>query len=109
LPEKPTLSHPFRGHDHDVSDDQDEQQRDDTKSATSDGWTGMERRRAGRVNFANPHLIALLRGKTPTGDTIDAPNRAAERDDLGPAKGIMLAAAVSAVIWGAVVLIVGNL
>ena len=84
----------------------DEQQRDDTKSITSDGWTGWERRRPGRVNFANPHLIALLRGKTPTVDATDAPNRAAERDDLGSAKGIMVAVAVSATIWGAAILIV---
>ena len=92
-----------------MSNDQDEQERDDTKSITSDGWTGWERRRPGRVNFANPHLIALLRGKTPTGDATDAPNWAAERDDLRPAKGIMLTVAISAVIWGAVVLVVGNL
>jgi hypothetical protein len=96
-----------------VSHDQDEQQRDDTKSVTSDGWTGRERRRPGRVSFANPHLLALLRGEAPKGGATDAPNRAAESDDLGPVKGIMLTVAISAVIWGAVVLIVlalrGNL
>jgi hypothetical protein len=35
-----------------------------------------------------------------------SPNETARRDDLGPAKDIMLAVAVSATIWGAVVLMV---
>lgn len=47
--------------------DQEERQHNETKTVAGSGWTGRERRRAGRVNFANPHLIALLRGKTPTG------------------------------------------
>jgi hypothetical protein len=66
-----------------------------------------------QIHTLSRFCIALLRGKAPTGDAADAPNRAAERDDLGTAKGIMLTVAISAMIWGAVVLAVlalrGNL
>ena len=78
--------------------DQDERRDDNTETTAPSGWTGKERRRPGRVKFANPHLVALLRRKAPTRDATDAP------DDLGPAKGIMVAIAISAVIWGAVAL-----
>jgi hypothetical protein len=83
-----------------------EQQHVETKTAAPSGWTGGERRRPGRAEYSNPYLVALLRGKTPTGDTTEAPKETAGRDDLGSAKGIMLAVAVSATIWGAVILIV---
>jgi hypothetical protein len=86
--------------------DQEEQQHDETKTAAPTGWTGRERRRPGRVKFTNPYLIALLRRETPIGDISDAPDETVGRDDLGTAKGIMLAVALSAAIWDAVVLIV---
>ena len=86
--------------------DQEEQQHDETKTAAPSGWMGRERRRPGRAKFTNPHLIALLRRETPIGDISDAPDETVGRDDLGTAKGIMLAVALSATIWGAVVLIV---
>lgn len=89
-----------------MPDHQEEQQHDETKTAAPSGWTGKERRRPDRVKSANPHLITLLRGETPIGDTSDAPDEITGRDDLGSAKGIMLAVAISATIWGAVILIV---
>jgi hypothetical protein len=84
--------------------DQDERRDDNTETTAPSGWTGNERRRPGRVKFANPHLVALLRGKAPTRDATKAPEETAGHDDLGPAKGIMVAIAISAVIWGAVAL-----
>jgi hypothetical protein len=89
-----------------MSDHQEEQQHDKTKTAALSGWTGRERRRPGRLEFTNPHLIELLRGKTPIVDATEAPGKTAGCDDLGSAKGIMVAVAVSATIWGAAVLIV---
>ena len=89
-----------------MSSDQEEQQHDDAKSVAPSGWTGRERRRPGRLEVTNPHLIELLRGKTPIVDVTEEPGETAGRDDLGSAKGIMVAVAVSATIWGAAVLIV---
>ena len=86
--------------------DQEEQQHDESKTDAPSGWMGSERRRPGRINFTNPHLIALLRRETLIGDISDAPDETIGRDDLGTAKGIMLAVALSATIWAAVVLIV---
>jgi hypothetical protein len=85
--------------------DQEEQQHDETKTAAPSGWMGRERRRPGRVKFTNPYLIALFRRETPI-DISDTPDKAIGRDDLGTAKGIMVAVALSVAIWGAVVLIV---
>ena len=97
---------PVEGRDSvDAPSDQDEQRHDDTETTAPSGWTGKERRRPGRVKFTNPQLIALLRGKK-TGDATDAPDEIAGRDELGPAKGIVAAIAISAMIWGAVALIV---
>jgi hypothetical protein len=90
----------------DAPSDREEQRHNNTETTAPSGWTGKERRRPGRVKSANPHLIALLRGKTPTRDATDARDETAGRDDLGPAKGIMGAVAISAMIWGAVALIV---
>jgi hypothetical protein len=97
---------PVEGRDSvDAPSDRDEQRHDDTGTTAPSRWTGREPRRPGRVEFTNPHLIALLRGKK-TGDATDAPDDTARRDDLGPAKGIIAAVMISAMIWCAVALIV---
>jgi hypothetical protein len=107
LPEGHPVLGPVEGRDSvDAPSDRDEQRHDDTETTAPSRWTGKERRRPGRLKFTNPQLIALLRGKTPTRDATDAPDETAGRDDLGPAKGIMGAIAISAMIWGAVALIV---
>jgi len=90
----------------DAPSDRDEHRHDDIETTAPSGWTGKERRRPGRAKFTNPHLIALLRGKPPTRDATDAPDEIAGRDELGPGKGIVAAIAISAMIWGAVALIV---
>jgi hypothetical protein len=97
---------PVEGRDSvDAPGDREEQRDENTETTAPSGWTGKERRRPGRLKFTNPHLIALLRGKK-TGDATVAPDETAGRDDLGPAKGIMGAIAISAVIWGTIALIV---
>ena len=90
----------------DAPGDRDERRDENAETTAPSGWTGKERRRPGRVKSANPHLIALLRGKTPTRDATDARDETAGRDDLGPVRGIMMAVAISATVWGAVALIV---
>ena len=97
---------PVEGRDSvDAPSDRDEQRHDNTETIASSGWTGKERRRPRRLKFTNPHLIALLRGKK-TGDATDAPDETASRDDLRPAKGVIAAVTISAMIWCAVALIV---
>jgi hypothetical protein len=54
---------------------------------------------------ANPHLIALLHRNTSAGDTQRPEGVVADHDDLGPAKGIMLAAVISAAIWAGLALV----
>ncbi len=66
---------------------------------------GAERRRPGRVEYASPHLIGLLRAPlappaTPTLDdaeTIDRPPR--EADSLAAARGIGASAVLGAAAW----------
>jgi hypothetical protein len=71
--------------------------------------TVTDRRRPGRVDYLNPHLVALLQGRHQArlpenpgvgrgiihdaGDTSD--------DPLAPARGIGIGVVVSAVIWAA--------
>jgi hypothetical protein len=101
------VSGPVEGRDSvDAPSDRDERRNDNTETTALSGRTGKERRRPGRVKFTNPHLIALLRGKAPTRDAPAAPDETGGHDDLVPAKGIMVAIAISAMIWGAVALIV---
>jgi hypothetical protein len=105
LEEHPVLG-PVEGRDSvDAPSDREEQRHDNTETTAPSGWTGKERRRPGRLKFTNPHLIALLRRKK-TGGATDASDETAGRDDLGPARGIMMAVAISATVWGAVALIV---
>lgn len=80
------------------------------QSAAADA---VERRRPGRREYNNPSLIALLRrsekNAQPKADTL-ADDRGSdagdnERDDLAPARGILLSAAIGAVIVGAIALL----
>ena len=97
---------PVEGRDSvDAPGDRDERRDENAETTAPSGWTGKERRRPGRVKFTDPHLLALLRGKK-TGDATDASDETAGRDDLGPVRGIMMAVAISATVWGAVALIV---
>jgi hypothetical protein len=63
----------------------------------------VERRRAGRVDYANPALIELLRG--PAGDATEhdfvvCPNEDAE-SDLAPAKGVLIGVVLGLSMWSA--------
>lgn len=71
-----------------------------------------DRRRPGRTDYQNPHLLPLLRGdllidatkadaeaepKLPFGDMQD------DDDSLGVSRGILNAAVIGAVIWAAII------
>ena len=63
----------------------------------------LERRRPGRVAYANPALIELLRA--PAGDATEhdfvvCPTEAAD-SDLSPAKGILIGVALGLIMWSA--------
>lgn len=69
---------------------------------TPDDHPVAERRRPGRVEYAAPALIALLRA--PTAE-VDQENREVEEgarppDDLAPARGILLSVALGTGVWG---------
>ena len=68
--------------------------------------TGLQndRRRAGRIKYTNPWLIALLRQRTPSRAAEVSPEDPAEdrRDDLAAAKGIALAVLVGILWWIAI-------
>jgi hypothetical protein len=80
-----------------------------------DGATKLSRRRPGRRQDVHPALIPLLRGaatldiKDPAPFVEDAPASLqgvdADKDDLSPARGILLGVALSVPIW--IVLIFG--
>jgi len=68
---------------------------------------GVERRRPGRVVHVSAELVPLLRHPRPIGaeaaallEDMPAP-QAAEQDDLAPARGIVVALAISLVLWAA--------
>jgi hypothetical protein len=63
----------------------------------------VERRRAGRVDYANPTLIELLRARAGDGtehDLIAGPIEDAE-PNLVPAKGILIGAGLGLSMWSA--------
>ena len=73
----------------------------------------VERRRPGRREYANPNLIALLRRQRndarpkvdgPADDLRNVSDRD-ERDDLAPARGILLSAVIGVLIVGAITLL----
>jgi hypothetical protein len=68
-----------------------------------------ERRRPGRRDYANPHLIALLRHDqdapaVDAGHPEAAPDREAD-SDLAPARGIAVGVILGAALWAIPVLL----
>ncbi len=74
-----------------------------------DTGTLTDRRRPGRVDYENPHLVELLRDS----DRVPPPGEPAEElvgsgidayedeDPLRPARGILLGIAIASGLWGA--------
>ena len=63
----------------------------------------VERRRPGRVDYANPALIELLRARAGDGtehNLIAGPNENAE-SDLAPAKGVLIGVVLGLSMWSA--------
>jgi hypothetical protein len=63
---------------------------------------GAERRRPGRVEYANPHLVRLLRHAAATPITADADAAHRSRraaDNLAAARGIGVSALLGAMAW----------
>ena len=61
-----------------------------------------DRRRPGRIETDNPHLIALMRsaGRAALPEIADdLPGAPVEEDDLGPARGIGLAVGIGVLLW----------
>jgi hypothetical protein len=92
-------------------------QRAPTASGNADPELKVDRRRPGRIEHTNRHLIALLRGAPPSDEAAsvrpgadDAPVEPAgpERqqenasDDLAPARGIAFGVLLAAPFWAAV-------
>lgn len=76
-----------------------------------DSTTISDRRRPGRVAYANPHLIALLRrspreAPLPHGSEADltgSEQEEARADDLQSARGLAVSVALGVVFWAAVI------
>jgi hypothetical protein len=67
----------------------------------------VERRRPGRVAYANPALIELLRapaGDATEHDLVACPTEATDFD-LSPAKGVLIGAVLGSIMWSAGVLL----
>ena len=67
-----------------------------------------DRRRPGRANYRNPHLIALLRAGHGASSTPDATDRGPEQaedtaDDLAAARGIGIAVLLGGILWVVVI------
>jgi hypothetical protein len=91
-------------------------QRAPTASGNADPELKVDRRRPGRIEHTNRHLIALLRRAPPSDEAAsvrpeadDAPAKAAgperqqeDADDLGPARGIALGLLFVAPFWAGV-------
>jgi hypothetical protein len=69
-----------------------------------------DRRRPGRIDTANPHLIALMRGRfrgdLPEPDDAGPDDAAALRDDLSAARGIGLAVLIGVLLWAVIAALV---
>ena len=67
--------------------------------------TLADRRRLGRVDYQNPHLIDLLRGRgeaPPPGEPAEAPADAGadeDPDSPAPARGIVLGMLIGSGLW----------
>jgi len=67
-----------------------------------------DRRRPGRANYRNLHLIALLRAGHGASSTPDATDRGPEQaedtaDDLAAARGIGIAVLLGGILWVVVI------
>jgi hypothetical protein len=69
--------------------------------------TLTDRRRPGRRDYQNAHLIALLRGQSVTIDRAHAESDAAQNaqlvDDLAPARGVVVGVSIGAAMWAAII------
>jgi hypothetical protein len=69
--------------------------------------TLTNRRRPGRADYENAHLIALLRDQPiiadPTTAEVDAVPKARWSADLSPARGILIGLPIGAAIWALIV------
>lgn len=66
--------------------------------------TRPDRRRPGRVQYRNPHLIALLRSghrapPSPDGTEPQGHEAPDESDDLDPARGLAMAVVFGVILW----------
>jgi len=88
-----------------MAEDNDFTSSPDTKSTPSPDAksTKVERRRPGRVDYQNPHLIRLLRGefstKPPEEELFNDDGTGEDRDDLRTFQGIMIAVWISLIMW----------
>jgi hypothetical protein len=69
--------------------------------------TLTDRRRPGRADYENAHLIALLRDQPtiaapPTAEVYAVP-QARWADDLAPARGVIIGVSIGAAMWAAIV------
>ena len=64
----------------------------------------LDQRRPGRIEYTNPHLIALLR-QTASETPPPEPRVTAESDGLEPSRGVLVGSVAGAVIWGGVALL----
>lgn len=74
-----------------------------------DTGTLTDRRRPGRVDFQNPHLVELLRDSERVPPPVEPAEELAEagidayedEDPLRPARGILLGIVIASGLWGA--------
>ena len=78
---------------------------DDVTPSPDSPSTKDERRRPGRVNYRNPHLIRLLRGELPIKppeeeEPFNDDEGDKDTDDLRIFKGLLNSIWISLIIWG---------
>lgn len=83
---------------------------DEPEPQVPDLKTLRDRRRPGRVNYRNTHLIALLRAGHGSSSTPDGMERGPEHaedpaDDLAVARGIAIAVLLGGILWVVVIAI----
>jgi hypothetical protein len=78
---------------------------DETESLDT---TVADRRRSGRVEYKNRHLIALLRGCYRTDLAQEDTDNTRGDDPLAPVRGIIVGLLLSAIIWGVLATLLWN-
>jgi hypothetical protein len=75
--------------------------------------TVTDRRRRGRADYENGHLIALLRDQPtiapPATTEVDAVAKVRWTDDLSPARGILIGLPLGVAMWAAIIFAVWHL